>query len=158
MSYENWERWDYYFKLSGEKWNVDWRWLKAIAMNESSLGTNRSVKIGLDNPKNVAGSVSSDGLSYGLMQVTLKTAKDMDPSITAQKLNVPEYSIDLAARYISQLKKMFSITDLRYVEWVIKSYNAGGGAIKKQINNPTGLADEYWRRFKNNLDIITAYQ
>ncbi len=154
---ENWGRWDYYFKLSGEKWNIDWRWLKAIAMNESSLGTNKSVAMGLANPKNVAGSASSDGKSWGLTQVTLRTARDMDPSVTAQKLNIPEYSIDLCARYVAQLKKLFSITDPRYVEWVIRSYNAGPSAIKKEITKPTGLADEYWRRFKNNLDIIVAY-
>ncbi len=154
---ENWNRWDYYFKLSGEKHGIDWKWLKAIAMNESSLGTNKSVAIGIANPKNISGSASSDGKSWGLTQMTIKTAKDLDLLVTPTKLNDPIYSIELTAQYLSQLKKMFSTTNLRYVEWVIRSYNAGPTAIKKQIEKPTGLADEYWRRFKNNLDIIQAY-
>ncbi len=154
---ENYNRWDFYFKDAEAKHNVDWRWLKAICMNESSLGTNKSVAIGLANPKNISQSASSDGKSWGIMQVTLATARGLDPSVTQAKLNIPEYSINLAAQYLAELKKMFSITDLRYVEWVIKSYNAGPTAIKKQIEKPTGLADEYWRRFKNNLDIVNAY-
>ncbi len=154
---ENFHRWDYYFKEAETKHNVDWRWLKAIAMNESSLGTNKSVAIGLANPKNVAGSASSDGKSYGLMQITLATAKSMEPSVTPQKLNIPEYSIDLAARYVAELKKMFSITDFRYVEWVIKSYNQGPGNTKKEIEGKPGFADEYWKRFKNHLDVVIAY-
>ncbi len=154
---ENFNKWDDLFKLYGEKYYVDWKLLKAICMNESSLGTNKSVAIGLANPKNIAQSTSKDGKSWGLMQLTLTTAKSLDLLVTPQKLNDPEYSIDLASQYIAQLKKFFKPADLRYLEWVVKSYNAGPTAIRKQINTPTGLADEYWRRFKNNMDIVIAY-
>ncbi len=155
---ENWQRWDYYFKLYGEKYGVDWKILKAICMNESSMGTNKSVAAGLVNPKNVAASASSDGKSYGIMQVTLSTARGIDPSVTPQKLNLPEYSIDLAAQYLAEIKKMFSPGDLRYLEWVIKSYNQGPGNTRKEADGKIqGYAAEYWRRFKNNLEIVSAY-
>ncbi len=155
---ENFNRWDYYFKESGKNHGIDWKILKAICMNESSLGTNKSVATGLTNPKNIAGSVSSDGKSYGLMQLTIPTAKDFDPSVTPQKLNIPEYSIDLAARFIAKLKTLFAPTDLRYLEWVVKSYNQGAGNTKKEMSGKPGFADEYWRRFKNNYEVCVAYQ
>ncbi len=155
---KNWNRWDYYFKLSGEKYGVDWQWLKAIAMNESSLGSNKSVEIGLINPKNVAGSTSSDGRSWGLMQMTLSTARAIDPSVTAQKLNIPEYSIEIAAQYVADLKKMFNSNDPRFNEWVCKSFNQGPGNTRKEADGKIqGYAAEYWRRFKNNLEIVSAY-
>ncbi len=155
---ENFNRWDYYFKQAGEKWSVDWKLLKAISMNESSLGTNKSVKLGLENPKNVAGSASSDGKSWGIMQMTIKTAKDFDPTVTPQMLNNPEYSIDLAAQFIKHLKKYFKPTDLRYTEWVVKSYNQGMSNTKDEIAGKNlGFANEYWRRFKNNYEVLQAY-
>ncbi len=155
---ENWTKFDHLFKTYGAKYNVDWKILKAIAMTESSLGTNKSVALGLANPKNVAGSASSDGKSYGLMQVTLRTAKDLDLLVTPEKLNNAEYSVDLAAKYVSQLKKIFRTPDVRYLEWVIKSYNSGTNNVKKEMKGEIqGFANEYWRRFKNNYDVITAY-
>ena len=155
---ENWTKFDALFKQYGSKYLVEWRWLKAIAMNESSLGTNKSVALGMANPNNVMGSTSHDGKSWGLMQLTCKTAKTLDMLATPEKLNNPEYSIDLAAQYVSQLKKMFRPNDPRYTEWVIKSYNQGPGNTKNEmIGKSSGFAGEYWRRFKQNLDLVGAY-
>ncbi len=155
---ENWERWDNLFKTMGAKHSVDWKILKAICMTESSLGTNKSVALGLANPKNTSGSASSDGKSWGLMQVRLKTARDLDLLVTPEKLNNAEYSIDLAAKYVSQLKKIFRTPDVRYLEWVIKSYNSGPGNVKKEMKGEIqGFANEYWRRFKNNYELVSAY-
>lgn len=157
-----WRRFDNLFKKYGTVYGVDWRWLKAIAMNESSLGQVASVARGIANPNDVEGSKSSDGLSWGLMQVTLRTARGMDPAATPQKLNNPEYSIDLGARYIKQLKGMFSVVDLRYTEWVIKSYNQGPGNTKSEmrgvIANPKwhDHVKEYWARFQRNLEKVKA--
>lgn len=150
---DSWTRFDDLFKKYDKKWGVNWKWLKAIAMSESLLGKEKSVKAGLENPKDIEGSKSSDGLSWGLMQVTVKTAKDMDASVTPEKLNNPEYSINLAAWYVSKLKKYYSTGDPRYLEWVIKSYNQGPGNTAKEKSGAIkkGYADEYWTRFQNNL-------
>ena len=154
---KNWEKFDPLFKKYGARYNVPWTWLKAIALNESSLGTERSVARGIENPNDVEGSKSYDGLSWGLMQVTLTTAREMDPTATQQKLNNPEYSIDLAARYLSKLATMFSRVDARFTEWVIKSYNQGPGNSRKERDGKSnGFAHEYWARFQRNLEKVEA--
>lgn len=147
----NWTRFDYLFKRYGTLYGVPWTHLKAIAMNESSLGAAKSVAIGLSNPNNVTDSKSSDGKSWGLMQVTITTARGLDPSATEVKLNNPDYSVRLAAQYVSQLRKMFSYSDPRFLEYVIKSYNQGPGNTKNEIKTGKGYANEYWERFKRNL-------
>ncbi len=147
-----WNRFDEKFKIAAQRYSVNWTWLKAISLNESNLGQIGSVALGLENPNDVEGSKSSDGLSWGLMQVTVKTGQSMDPTCSPIKLNDPDYSIDLSARYISTLMNMFSPTDDRYIEWVIKSYNQGPGNTRKEISGASdGFAQAYWDRFQRNL-------
>lgn len=151
-SMPGWKKYDSLFQYSGQKYGVPWTWLKAIALNESSLGSARSVAHGLLYPNDIEGSKSSDGKSWGLMQVTLTTARDMDASATPQKLNSPAYSIDLAARYLKSLSGQFPSVDARRTEWVIKSYNQGPGNTKKErAGTSSGFAQEYWERFQRNL-------
>lgn len=153
---------DELYKKYGQTWGVNWMWLKAIALNESNNGKEKSVRRGIENPNDVEGSKSSDGKSWGLMQVTLTTARDMDASATPQKLNNPEYSINLAARYIKQfIMPRFSTSDPRYLEYVIKSYNQGvGNTLKydaKGITRPEPWGSHvqtYWERFKRNLNKV----
>jgi soluble lytic murein transglycosylase-like protein len=151
-------KYDDLFYSYAKKYGLDWRWLKAIAMNESDLGRAASVKKGLLNPNDIQGSKSSDGLSWGLMQVTIRTARDLDKSATEVKLNNPAYSVDLAARLLKNLKTQFNPSDPRYMEWVIKSYNQGAGNTKKEIASGKGYADEYWHRFKRNILKINQEQ
>lgn len=153
----NWTKYDALFQSYGKKYGVNWQWLKAIAMNESSLGQVRSVALGLLEPSNIEASKSSDGKSWGLMQVTLKTAWTMDARATAEKLNNPEYSINLAAQYVGKLQEMFKKPQYadRFREWVIKSYNQGPGNTLKEIRGETkGYAAEYWARFQRNLERV----
>lgn len=150
-----WTRWDAFFQAAGSKYDVDWTWLKAICLNESDLGRAKSVALGLQNPSDIEGSKSSDGKSWGLMQVTLTTAKGLDPLATQQRLNDPGYSIDLAARYIKELKGMFSPADSNRLEWIVKSYNQGPGNTRKEIRGTGGgFADVYWERFQRNLERV----
>lgn len=152
---DNWTRFDALFVKYGARYKVDWKWLKAIAMNESSLGRVASVARGLEVPGDIEGSKSQDGKSWGLMQVTVTTAKDLDPNATAQRLNDPNYSVMIAAMYISRLQKKFSMVDTRWQEWVIKSYNQGpGNTMKEQRKQIDGYAEEYWTRFQRNLERV----
>ena len=154
---QNWNRWDKDFKAAGLKYSVPWQWLKAIALNESTLGTYPSVALGIQEPKNVEGSKSQDGKSWGLMQVTLTTGRGLDPFCTEEKLNNPLYSIDLGAKYVAQMAKRFPQVEVRYVEWVIKSYNQGpGNTDKERAGKISGYAGEYWDRFKRNLIKVEA--
>lgn len=135
-----------YAELNG----LDWKMLKAICANESSLGTHPSVVRGMNNPSDIEGSKSSDGKSWGFMQMTLPTAKDFDSTATPEKLNNPEYSIRLAAQFVKWLSNRFKITDPRRNEWIIKSYNQGVGNTQNEIAGKKGFADEYWDRYQRN--------
>lgn len=153
---DNWTRFDSLFQKYGAANNVDWKILKAIAMNESSLGTVKSVALGLVNPSDIEGSKSQDGKSWGLMQVTVTTAKDLDSAASAERLNDPEYSVRLAAMYIGRLQKRFNMLETRWLEWVIKSYNQGPGNTDKERRGAEGYADEYWDRFERNYERASA--
>ena len=152
-SSDSWTKYDALFKSYGARYGVDWLRLKAIAMNESSLGTNSRVARGIEAPDDIEGSKSYDGKSWGLMQVTLSTARGMDPLATEAKLNDPEYSIGLAARYFQSLQRLFSTSDPNYDEWVVKSYNQGPGNSKKERDGKIdGYAQEYWERYLRNYE------
>lgn len=149
---DSWTQFDSFFKKSAQKYSVDWTWLKAIALNESSLGKHPRVARGLLAPKDIEGSKSEDGKSWGLMQVTVPTARDFDKTATEEKLNNAEYSIDIAAKFIAFLKKQFPPNDPRLTEWIIKSYNQGAGNTKKERSGAiNGYAGQYWDKFQKNL-------
>jgi membrane-bound lytic murein transglycosylase MltF len=150
-SSDSFTKWDTLFRLYG---GDDWKILKAIAMNESSLGEYPSVKRGLQVPQDVEGSKSQDGKSWGLMQITIPTARDFDPDATAVALNNPEYSVRLAARLLRSLKRQFDKT-----EYVVKAYNQGAGNTRAEIaGKHGGYANEYWERFQRNFRIINEKQ
>ncbi len=137
VKYIFWSRWDDIMKAAGAKYGVDWQWVKATAIVESSLG---------QNPRVMSGGVSEDGKSYGLTQFTLPTANDMRPGTTADDLNIPEISIDLCAKYLSQLKNRFP-GDTRKA---IISYNQGPGNTQKG-NDFTG---NYFAKWTAALDLV----
>lgn len=152
-----WTEYDSLFKKYGPIYGVDWTYLKAIALNESDLGRAASVARGLEVPTDIEGSKSSDGKSWGLMQVTLKTAKYLDPNASEIKLNEPSYSVNLAAKLFSQNMTQFSRYEDRWLEWVVKSYNQGAGNTKKErLGQIEGYAEEYWARFQRNLERVNS--
>ena len=132
-----WNRWDELFRAAAARYGIDWRWLKATALVESSLGQNARV---------LAGAVSEDGKSWGLMQFTLPTANDMRPGTTIADINNPEISIEMAAKYLKQLKARFP-GDTRKA---IISYNQGPGNTAKG-NDFTG---PYWNKWSDAMELI----
>jgi soluble lytic murein transglycosylase-like protein len=115
------------------KYNVPWYWIKGIALNESLMGENKLVK---------TGAVSSDGKSYGIVQFTFPTAKDMmGREVTKEELNDVDFSFNLCGMYLNKLSKMFAGNE----EKVIKSYNQGPGNTQKG----KAYADPYYARFLN---------
>ena len=152
---DSWNKYDYLFKKYGTDHNIEWQWLKAICMNESNLGKAKSVMSGLENPSDIESSKSSDGKSWGLMQVTIPTAKDFDLLASAEKLNNPDYSVKISCKYIAWTKRQFSSSDSKYLEWIIKSYNQGVGNTKKEISKKSqGFAHDYWIKFQKNLERV----
>lgn len=119
---------DSLFKFYGNQFGVDWLMLKRLSFVESTLGLNKSVAEGLRNPSNINGSASTDGLSWGIMQITITTARDYDKTAGAVKLNNPEYSIKIAAQHLSKIKKLFSSE-----RDIVMSYNHGQGNQQKFV-------------------------
>ena len=141
LSTEKYSQYDSIFKSAGTKYGVPWIRLKRIAWIESKVGTYRSVAIGIKNPNDVKGSVSDDGKSWGIMQMTLTTMGDYDSTPTPQELNNVSYSIDLAAKHLKMLATLF--TNERDI---IMSYNHGQGNQKNFIikeKNGTLLKTQY---------------
>lgn len=151
---DSWNAFDRLYKLSADKYGLPWEYVKAIALNESNNGLEKSVRRGLENPSDIEGSKSSDGKSWGLMQVTLTTAKDMDPSATVEKLNNAAYSIDLGARYLSKMMARYR-GELRQLEYAVKAYNQGPGNTDKEVaGRISGYAQTYYERFARNLERV----
>lgn len=124
-------QYDTKIKAVASKYGVPWQWIKGIALNESLLGELPAVK---------KGEVSSDGKSYGIMQFTFPTAKDMmGRDVTKDELNNNDFSFELAGKYLQKLSKMFNGEEAK----VIKSYNQGPGNTKAGKT----YADEYYKRF-----------
>jgi len=133
------------FQEYGPQYGVPPNVLKAICMNESSLGQDPLVQKGL---------VSRDGLSWGVMQLTIPTASDFQPGITPQMLNDPATSVKIAAQFVQSLMSQFDSSDPRFWEWVIKSYNQGAGRTQQEIDGTrpgTSGAQTYWQRYQQNL-------
>lgn len=140
---KNLTEFDSIFQSKAKKYGLDWKMLKAIADIESSLGQAIKDKL-LENAPD-----SFDGLSAGLMQMTLTTARDYDPAANWLKLKDPEYSIELAARHIAKLKTLAeSLPIARQTEFIVKSYNQGQGNTKKEFQGKsTGFAAGYWQKY-----------
>lgn len=146
-------RWDSLIKQKAKKYSLPWRWIKAIAMNESMLGTAKSVARGLAAPTDVEGSKSSDGKSWGIMQLTLPTARDMVGAlIQPAYLNDPENSFELGARY---LRKMYDLGKGDR-EFMVRAYNGGPG-YKNTVLGQT-MTPVYYAKFVTNLNTILSKQ
>lgn len=151
-----WTRFDFLFKKYGSQYNIPWQWLKAFCLVESDLGRAKSVALGMREPSNIEGSKSSDGKSWGIMQVTLRTGSDFDKSITVEKLNDPVYSVEIACKYISWTinflnKSSISQSNPRWIEAVVKSYNQGVGNTVNEFSGKKGYANEYWLKWQKQL-------
>lgn len=147
-------RYDPLFRAAGARHGVPWWRLKAICMVESDLGDAPSVARGLTSPKDVEGSKSTDGKSWGLMQVTIPTARDFDVLATPERLNEPTYSIDLAARFLATLQRQFAEE-----EFVVKAYNQGAGNTRKELAGKiSGYANGYWEKYTRRKRIIEERQ
>lgn len=144
---------DEYFKRYGRLYKVPWRLIKAIAMNESDLGRAKSVALGILEPSNVSGSASYDGLSWGIMQTTLSTARMMEGMLVTEKyLNDPENSIRIGVKYLKWLRDRNGGDE----EKTVRGYNGGPGYLKTRLGPSMTLV--YWGRYLKNKALIQAKQ
>lgn len=108
-------KYDAIFMKYASKYGLDWKMLKAIAIKESTLGENKRVK---------SGQVSTDGLTYGLMQIKYSVAKFYLGANAGDELSFRtnfEKQIEAAAAYLADLKKKFNGDTKK----MVISYNQG---------------------------------
>lgn len=142
-------RFDVLFKKYAAQFRIpQWQWLKAIAINESSLGLARSVAYGMKNPADIGRNKSQDGRSWGIMQTTLSTANAMRPGTTAQELNDPDISISIGAKYFAWLWQRYGGN----LKQAVMAYNQG----PKHTDRGKPYATGYWSKFQKNLDGISS--
>ena len=145
-----WNRYDSLIQKYVAGTSVPFDWVKAIMIIESDLGRAPSVARGILNPTNVDASKSSDGKSWGLMQLTLPTARMFEPLITEVGLNDPEISIRLGVKYLKWLISKKGLDQ----EYIARSYNGGLG----WPNSSTGrnMTAVYYSKFLLALDRVRA--
>lgn len=141
---------DSLFIKYGNSYGIEPYILKAIAANESTVGKNSRVAYGIAHPSEIYSSVSTDGKSWGLMQVTLPTAQQFEKNLTEADLNNPDTSVRIAAKYLQWVKKYYG-TDL---EFYIRAYNGGPGWKKTNLGPSATLA--YWNKFLKNYELVKA--
>lgn len=124
-------KYDHLFIKYGQKHGIDWKFLKRIAYIESNIGLNPRVAKGIETPSDIEGSKSSDGLSWGIMQTTVSTARQYSPNVTQIQLNNPEISISLGAQHFAWLKRTYPQFNERDL---VMSYNHGQGNQLKFIS------------------------
>jgi membrane-bound lytic murein transglycosylase MltF len=123
---------DALFVKYANKHGLDWKMLKAVAMNESSLGKNKGYE-----PR---------GGTTGLMQIQLQTAIRFIKGITASELVDDEKQIEAAAGYLAFLKKKFNGDNHK----IIISYNQGEGNTAKGKD----YTKDYYTKYINHYQEI----
>ena len=155
---EYFERYDGLFRLHALLNGLpDWRWLKAISKQESDLGR---------DPRTSNGEISSDGFSYGIMQIApgkgsnqemqLKGFGDKDlkeMSIPEQlyvksKLNDPNFSIKKGAELVSYLFRKYGDAEKVFLAYNQGEKNTDNG---KNYTHPNG---QYANKIFDHLDWI----
>lgn len=135
-------RFDDLFIKYSNLYNIPYRWLKAISLQESSLGENERVK---------RGEVSYDGLSYGLMQIAEGVGSPKEIELKGfggrEALNNPEYSIEKASKLLGYLNKKY-VGDTRKI---FLAYNQG----ERNTDNNKDYTDQYDTRIDNWLTHIS---
>ena len=175
----SWNRYDAAFKshaVANGLPSDGWKWMKAIAIGESNLGEHPLVKMG---------SWSSDGLSKGIMQLTVLTANDYGKWFPVDKLkksspnfnqaaydtvanylNDPNLSIQISTQHFARIYRKFG----NVLEHAVKAYNQGEGNMAKEIALRASLgvpstgykisqypdAATYWSRFAKHLAQVEA--
>ena len=125
-------QYDALFLKYATKYGLDPKMLKAIALNESTLGKNKGYE--------------PIGGTTGLMQIKLSTARDFFKNLTAIELEDDEKQIETASAFLASLKKQFNGDERKYV----MSYNQGAGNTRagKEFAKP------YWEKYLKHKQLI----
>ena len=118
-------QYDELFIKYANKYGLNPKMLKAIALNESTLGKNKGYE--------------PIGGTTGLMQIKLSTARDFFKNLTATELENDEKQIETASAFLSSLSKQFSNDERK----TVMSYNQGAGNTRAGKEYASGYWDKY---------------
>lgn len=148
-----WTEWDEKIAQLCERYELEFRLVKTIMVIESSLGLNPRVAWGLRWPEDIQKSESEDGNSWGLMQMRPSTGWQYDQSCTPEKLNNPDYALNLGCQHLAHLWKLFEQAE----EWTVKAWNSGATATKREKEGiARGRADQYWAKYQALQGLFTV--
>ena len=125
-------QYDSLFIKYANEYGLDSKMLKAIALNESTLGKNKAYE-----PK---------GGTTGLMQIKLSTAQDFFKNLTAIELDKDEVQIKTASAFLASLKKQFAGDEMK----IVMSYNQGAGATRAGKTYAQG----YWEKYLKHKQLL----
>lgn len=125
-------QYDALFLKYATKYGLDAKMLKAIALNESTLGKNKGYE--------------PIGGTTGLMQIKLSTARDFFKNLTAIELESDEKQIETASAFLASLKKQFNGDERKYV----MSYNQGAGNTRAGKE----YAADYYLKYLKHKQLI----
>ena len=101
--------------------------VKAVAANESMVGKFTQLE--------------AIGGTTGIMHIKLATAKEIDPTVTAEKLKRPEVDIDLGVRYLRKMYDRYkSLPEAQRVRFAVIAYNGGPGRADQVLALERGQA------------------
>lgn len=123
---------DALFLKYATKYGLDPKMLKAIALNESTLGKNKGYE--------------PIGGTSGLMQIKLSTAKDFFKNLTSLELTSDEKQVESAAAFLSSLSKQFNGDEKK----TVMSYNQGAGNTRSGKT----FAQPYWEKYLKHKQLI----
>lgn len=132
--------WDDLFIKYGEKYKVNPKIMKGIAMNESYLGKYSSIE--------------PIGGTSGLMHIKISTAKDYIKNIDSYDLyyspRADELQIDAATQHMRRLLEKFNFN----LKDAVQAYNAGEGRIAQvksgKASKLPSTTVAYWERYNRN--------
>ncbi|MFG1492539.1 transglycosylase SLT domain-containing protein [Halobacteriovorax sp. ZH4_bin.1] len=126
---------DHLFIKYAKESGIDPKIVKAMALTES--GTQLDQK--QYEPK---------GGTTGILHIKLTTARDYEPTLSAEKLAYDETQIRVASKHIKRLMGVFN----NNVDLVAMAYNAGeGNILKGRVPEITKRHLERFKRYYNEL-------
>ncbi len=126
------------------KYNIPYRYLEMLAEASEDFNLNLEFMVGL---MQVESSFKQNAVSnmnaYGLMQVRMMTAQELDPTIeTFWQLYSPERNIRLGSEYFRKLLDRYD-DDYRMASL---AYNRGPTRLDGQLSDNIDISDHYYRK------------
>ncbi len=128
------------FSLFGEQVMFPKTYFATVQSEAKSQNVDETVPISIIKQESAFESDAvSSANAYGLMQIIIPTARDLDPTITVPGLLEPERNIKLGVKYIGQMLKRFDGS----LAWAAAAYNAGPHNAARWLKTvPPGLPPE----------------